>query len=55
MSIKQKGETPTAKDMNMREMGMSREMGMNGRGGHLYMQTNEIKNAITHYRFPALP
>jgi len=39
----------------MREMGMSREMGMNGRGGHLYMQTNEIKNAITHYRFPALP
>ena len=22
---------------------------MNGRGGHLYMQTNEVKNAIIHY------
>lgn len=30
-------------------MGMSREMGMNGRGGHLYMQTNEVRNAIIHY------
>src|SRR5262249_51642477 len=30
-------------------MGMSKEMGMNGRGGHLYMQTNEVKNAIIHY------
>lgn len=30
---------------------MSKEMGMsNGRGGHLYMQTNETKNAIVHYR-----
>jgi lactonase family protein with 7-bladed beta-propeller len=28
---------------------MSNEMGMNGRGGHLYMQTNEVKNAIIHY------
>src|SRR6202047_5319808 len=38
------------KDMGMsKEMGMSREMGMNGRGGHLYMQTNEVKNAIIHY------
>src|SRR5499425_3763724 len=32
-----------------REMGMSKEMGMNGRGGHLYMQTNEVKNTIIHY------
>jgi len=32
-----------------KEMGMSREMGMNGRDGHLYMQTNEVKNAIIHY------
>src|SRR6267142_6839000 len=32
-----------------KEMGMSREMGMNGHGGHLYMQTNEVKNAIIHY------
>ena len=30
---------------------MSKEMGMsNGRGGHLYMQTNETKNSIVHYR-----
>jgi len=28
---------------------MSKEMGMKGRGGHLYMQTNEVKNAIIHY------
>src|SRR5260370_6283160 len=38
-----------AKEVAMsKEMGMSREMGMNGRGGHLYMQTNEVKNAIVH-------
>ena len=33
-----------------KEMGMSREMSTNGRGGHLYMQTNELKNCIIHYR-----
>ena len=39
-----------ADEMRMsKERGMSREMGMNGRGGHLYMQTNEVKNAIIHY------
>ena len=39
-----------ATDMNMsKQMGMSKEMSMNGRGGHLYMQTNEVKNAIIHY------
>ncbi|HZC82659.1 MAG TPA: beta-propeller fold lactonase family protein [Nitrospiraceae bacterium] len=33
-----------------KEMGMSRGMGMSdGHGGHLYMQTNEVKNAIIHY------
>jgi 6-phosphogluconolactonase (cycloisomerase 2 family) len=33
------------------EKGMSREMSSsNGGGGHLYMQTNEVKNAIIHYR-----
>jgi len=33
------------------EMGMSREMRMsNGQGGHLYIQTNEIKNAVICYR-----
>jgi len=38
------------KDMGTsKEMGMSKEISMNGRGGHLYMQTNEIKNAIIHY------
>jgi len=33
------------------EMGMSKPMGMsNGRSGCLYMQTNEVENAIIHYR-----
>jgi WD40 repeat protein len=29
--------------------GMSKEVSMNGHGGHLYMQTNQVKNAIIHY------
>src|SRR5262245_4474939 len=34
-----------------REMSMSKEMGMSERNsGHLYIQTNEIRNAIVHYR-----
>lgn len=33
-----------------KDMGMSKEMRMNGHGGHLYMQTNEIQNAVVHYR-----
>jgi len=34
-----------------KEMGMSKSIGMsNGRGGHLYMQTNEVQNAVVHYR-----
>jgi len=28
-----------------------RQMSMNGHGGHLYMQTNEIRNSIVHYRW----
>ena len=32
-----------------KEISISKEMGMNGHGGHLYMQTNEVKNAIIHY------
>ena len=33
---------------------MPREIGMSGqRGGHLYMQTNEIRNAVVHYRWSA--
>jgi 6-phosphogluconolactonase (cycloisomerase 2 family) len=39
-----------SKEMGVsKEMGMSKEMSMNGRGGHLYMQTNEVKNCIIHY------
>ncbi len=37
-------ETSKSKDASM-----SGEMSMNGRGGHLYMQTNEVKNTIIHY------
>jgi urease accessory protein UreF len=34
-------------------MGMSpRQMGMSS-GGHLYMQANEVKNAVIHYHRPA--
>ena len=33
---------------------MSKEMNMsNQRGGHLYMQTNEIRNSVVHYRWSA--
>ena len=35
--------------MSKEKMGMSKEMSTNGRGGHLYMQTNEVKNCIIHY------
>jgi hypothetical protein len=39
-----------ATEMNMsKQVGKSKEMTMNGRGGHLYMQTNEVKNAIIRY------
>ena len=34
----------------VKRMGMSKEMSMNGRGGHLYMQTNEVKNAIKGFQ-----
>src|SRR5690349_13576776 len=35
-------------------MSMARQTTMsNDRGGHLYMQTNEIRNAIVHYRWSA--
>jgi 6-phosphogluconolactonase (cycloisomerase 2 family) len=39
------------KDLSMsKKMDMSKEMSTpNDRGGHLYMQTNEIKNALVHY------
>src|SRR5262245_57113760 len=41
-------------DMSMsKDKKMSRDMEMmapNGQGGHLYMQTNETRNVIVHYR-----
>src|SRR5262245_4615713 len=44
----------TTMSSGAREMGMSRELGMsNPRGGHLYMQTNEPRNAVVHYRWAA--
>src|SRR5262249_959905 len=42
----QKGEMVIPKDKTMKEITMSTEIGMNGRGGHLYMTHNEVKNAI---------
>src|SRR5262249_28932779 len=44
-----------ARRTNMsKEMSMSREMGKaSHRGGHLYMQTNEVRNAVVHYRWSA--
>ena len=39
------------KEMSMsRDMGMSKEMSMSNHGGHLYMQTNEVRNCVVHYR-----
>jgi hypothetical protein len=36
--------------MSNEMMSMPKEMATsNGRGGHLYMQTNEVKNFIVHY------
>src|SRR5262245_32778975 len=52
------GKRSMSRDTMMsNEMGMSRQMmggspemmSSNGHGGHLYMQTNEAKNAIIHY------
>src|SRR5262249_25729393 len=43
-----------AKEMRPMEMSKPNEMRMsNGQGGHLYMQTNEIKNSIIHYQWSA--
>src|SRR5262245_18952943 len=44
-------EISMPQQMGMKEMNMSNEMRMsNGHGGHLYTQTNEIRNAIIRYR-----
>src|SRR6201984_3626070 len=40
-----------AKEVSVsKDMGMSKEMSVNGGGGHLYIQTNEVRNCIIHYR-----
>src|SRR5262245_25965092 len=48
-------EMNMSKERNMsNEMSMSNKMGMsNQHGGHLYMQTNEIRNAVVHYQWGA--
>ena len=39
-----------AEKMGMsKERNMSKDMSMSKHGGHLYMQTNEIQNAVIHY------
>jgi 6-phosphogluconolactonase (cycloisomerase 2 family) len=43
--MQQEGEM----EMAQQTTSMSKEMGINGHGGHLYMQTNEIKNVVIHY------
>src|ERR1700752_1574883 len=50
-AVFQKKEISMAKEVSVsRDMGMSKEMSMNGGGGHLYIQTNETRNLIVHYR-----
>src|ERR1700756_6071753 len=47
----EKKEISMAKEVSVsRDMGMSKEMSVNGGGGHLYIQTNEVRNCIIHYR-----
>src|ERR1700757_510904 len=50
-AVLEKKEISMAKEVSVsRDMGMSKEMSMNGGGGHLYIQTNEVRNCIIHYR-----
>src|SRR4029077_5385156 len=50
-AVFEKKEISMAKEVSVsRDMGMSKEMSMNGGGGHLYIQTNEVRNCIIHYR-----
>jgi 6-phosphogluconolactonase (cycloisomerase 2 family) len=48
MSVLKEKESGMSKEVG-KEMSASKEMSMNGRGGHLYLQTNEVKNCIIHY------
>src|ERR1700739_3721989 len=50
-AVFEKKEISMAKEVSVsRDMGMSKEMSMNGGGGHLYIQTNEVRNVVIHYR-----
>src|SRR6201981_563028 len=50
-AVFEKKEISMAKEVSVsRDMGMSKEMSMNGGGGHLYIQTNEVRNCIIPYR-----
>src|SRR6201987_3391485 len=50
-AVFEKKEISMAKEVSVsRDMGMSKEMSVNGGGGHLYMQTNEVRNVVIHYR-----
>src|ERR1700739_2754841 len=50
-AVFEKKEISMAKEVSVsRDMGMSKDMSMNGGGGHLYIQTNEVRNCIIHYR-----
>src|SRR5262249_61523514 len=50
-SVTARNQMPMDEMSKQPEMGMRREMGMSPHGGgHLYMQTNERRNAIIHYR-----
>jgi 6-phosphogluconolactonase (cycloisomerase 2 family) len=47
---RRKKQCSKKKEISMaKEVSMSKEMSMNGRGGHLYTQTNEVRNCIIHY------
>jgi|HubBroStandDraft_6_1064221.scaffolds.fasta_scaffold39827_2 6-phosphogluconolactonase (cycloisomerase 2 family) len=48
MSVLKEKESGMSREVG-KEMSASKEMSMNGRGGHLYLQTNEVKNCIIHY------
>jgi 6-phosphogluconolactonase (cycloisomerase 2 family) len=50
LGSRRKKQCSEKKEISMaKEVSMSREMSMNGRGGHLYIQTNEVRNCIIHY------
>src|SRR5580704_16931401 len=51
MNVSRETKMPNEMGMSRQPMGGSSEMmSQNGHGGHLYMQTNETRNLIVHYR-----